>query len=223
VAVGTSLLLTTPAVAQESPAPPPEPSPSPSPAPPTEPLPAQQPTAERSAPQLSKPRPKPRSERRRRERKERRRTDRKAQRDKRQCAPFSHTQTYLTWGPALAYDQPVTVVYSAQRCTKRQGSLVNVTTQGSATVYQGILAQGQPIDRRPFRLTGSWDHPSNASGWPLSWWGCGVKHARYLWEIPGVYSFDVGARWGLWSLTVSTQPVQPPAEPRTVHWSYNAC
>ncbi|MGH2678759.1 MAG: hypothetical protein ACRDHB_10430 [Actinomycetota bacterium] len=149
--------------------------------------------------------------------------DRRPQRAKRQCAPFSHTQTYLTWGPALAYDEPVTVVYSAKRCTKPTGTMVEVTTQGSATVYQGILAQGEPIDMRPFRLTGRWDHPSNKAGWPLSWWGCGVKYARYLWEIPGVYSFDVGARWGLWSLTVSTQPVKPLAEARTVHWSYNAC
>jgi hypothetical protein len=140
-----------------------------------------------------------------------------------QCAPFSHTQTYLTWGPALAYDEPVTVVYSAKRCTKPTGTMVEVTAQGSATVYQGTLAQGEPIDQRPFLLTGSWDHPSNKAGWPLSWWGCGVKRAQYLWEIPGVYSFDVGARWGLWSLTVSTQPVVPLAEARTVHWSYNAC
>jgi hypothetical protein len=140
-----------------------------------------------------------------------------------QCAPFGHTQTYLTWGPALAYDEPVTVVYSAERCTQRQGTGVNVTTQGSATVYQGILAEGEPIDQRPFVLTGSWDRPSNEAGWPLAWWRCGVKYARYVWEIPGVYRFDVGARWGLWSLTVSTQPVEPLAEARTVHWSYNAC
>jgi hypothetical protein len=140
-----------------------------------------------------------------------------------QCAPFGHTQTYLSWGPALAYHEPVTVVYSAERCTQRQGTLVNVTTLGSATVYQGILAKGEPIDQRPFRLTGSWDRPSNEAGWPLAWWGCGVKQARYVWEIPGVYRFDVGARWGLWSLTVSTQPVDPLAEARTVHWSYNAC
>jgi hypothetical protein len=144
-------------------------------------------------------------------------------RARRQCAPFGHTQTYLTWGPALAYDEPVTVVYSAERCTERQGTLVNVTTQGSATVYQGALAKGEPIDQRPFRLTGSWDRPSNEAGWPLAWWGCGVKQARYIWEIPGVYRFDVGARWGLWTLTVSTQPVKPLAEARTVHWTYNAC
>jgi hypothetical protein len=210
--------------------PPPDPSPSPSPSSAPEPAPAPAPTAqpERSAPQLSTPEPKPRPkpsrrERRRPERKKRRRADRKPQQARRRCAPFSHTQTYLTWGPALAYDEPVTVVYSARRCTNPSGTMVEVTTQGSATVYQGILAQGEAIDRRPFRLTGSWNRPSNEAGWPLAWWGCGVKHARYLWEIPGVYTFDVGARWGLWTLTVSTQPVEPLAEARTVHWTYNAC
>ena len=225
MAVGTSLLLASPAVAQESPMPPPDPSPTSSPSSAPAPLPTQEAAAQpdRSALELRNRPKSSRRERRRPQRRDRRRANRESQRAKRQCAPFGHTQTYLTWGPALAYDEPVTVVYSAERCTKRQGTLVNVTTQGSAIVYQGILAKGQPIDQRPFRLTGSWDHPSNEAGWPLSWWGCGVKHARYLWEIPGVYRFDVGARWGLWSLTVSTQPVEPLAEARTVHWSYNAC
>jgi hypothetical protein len=206
--------------------PPPTSDPSPIPSTPA-PEPTREPTARAPRPEPARPRS-PRRERRpkeRRERGERRRANQKAQRDRarRRCAPFGHTQTYLTWGPALAYDEPVTIVYSAERCTKPKGTMVEVTTEGSATVYQGILAQGEPIDRRPFRLTGSWDHPSNEAGWPLSWWGCGVKHARYLWQIPGVYMFDVGARWGVWSLTVATQPVEPLAQARTVHWSYNAC
>lgn len=139
------------------------------------------------------------------------------------CSEFSHTQTYLTWGPALAYSEPVTVVYQGERCTSGEAARAHVTVDGTATVYRGPLVQGEPIDSRPFLLSGTWDRPSNEVGWPLAWWGCGVKDAAYRWEIPGVYVFDVAARWGLWTLTVSTQPVAPLGEARTVHWSYNGC
>jgi hypothetical protein len=129
----------------------------------------------------------------------------------------------VTWGPALAYGEPVTVAYAGDRCTRASGSVARVTVEGSAMVYRGTVAEGEPLDRRPFRLSGEWDRPSNEVGWPLAWWGCGVKNARYVWEIPGVYTFDVGARWGLWTLSVSTQPVAPLGEARTVHWAYNGC
>jgi hypothetical protein len=152
-----------------------------------------------------------------------RRGDRSKVQLKRSCAPFSHTQTYLTWGPAWAYGTPVTVDYSAERCTKPRGTLVEVTTAGSATVYQGTTMDGAAIDRRPFRLTGRWDRPANAAGWPLSLWGCGVKLAQYRWEIPGVYTFEIGARWGVWSLTVSTEILGPQSQARDFHWSYDAC
>jgi hypothetical protein len=98
-----------------------------------------------------------------------------------------------------------------------------VTTAGSATVYQGATMDGAAIDRRPFRLTGRWDRPANAAGWPLSLWDCGVKLAQYRWEIPGVYTFEIGARWGVWSLVISTEILGAQSQARDFHWSYDAC
>jgi hypothetical protein len=100
---------------------------------------------------------------------------------------------------------------------------VEVTTAGSATVYQGTTMDGAAIDRRPFRLTGRWDRPANAAGWPLSLWACGVKLAQYRWEIPGVYTFEIGARWGVWSLVISTEILGAQSQARDFHWSYDAC
>jgi hypothetical protein len=246
LAAALSLLLAGPAAAQEASPPPPSPTsdPSPAPPPPTEPSP---PPAQPAAPVAEPPAPpappgeatgpdRSKSERRKPDRQEasrrraakqrrleRRRRGRPEALVKRGCAAFSHTQTYLTWGPALAYSEPVTVVYGGDRCTRGTGTTARVTVNGSATVYQGAVVQGEPIDTRPFRLTGMWDRPTNQVGWPLAWWGCAVKNAQYRWEIPGVYIFEVGARWGVWTLTVSTQPVAPLGEARTVHWSHNGC
>jgi hypothetical protein len=224
-------VLASPVLAQETPTPTPSPSPDPTPtsspaaAPsPSQPAPAtiQQPASSTQPERRRSSRPRKRKPARPRFRAERR-GDRRQVQIKRGCAPFSHTQTYLTWGPAWAYGTPVTVDYSAERCTKPRGTLVEVTTAGSATVYQGTTMDGAAIDRRPFRLTGRWDRPANAAGWPLSLWGCGVKLAQYRWEIPGVYTFEIGARWGVWSLTVSTEILGPQSQARDFHWSYNAC
>lgn len=125
----------------------------------------------------------------------------------------------MTWGPAMAYGEPVTVAYEASRCVRPVGAAVEVSLQGAATIYRGILAEGTPIDSRPFTVTGIWNRPTNPEGWPPAWWECDVKHARYTWDIAGIYTFDVSARWGVWSLRISTQGVQPDA----MHWAYNAC
>jgi hypothetical protein len=222
------VVLASPAMAQESPTPPP-PSPQPSPSPSPSPAPTVVSPPPDAAETLDRDRRKPRRRPSRKRRREQRRTS-EQRRDRRRevrvrprCEPFSHTQTYLTWGPAVAYGEPVTVVYAAERCTRPRGTSVEVSSEGSATVYRGSAVAGEPIDRRPFILTGTWDRPTNAAGWPLAWWGCGVKQARYRWEIPGVYLFDVGARWGVWSLTVSTLPRAPQGEARDFHWSYNGC
>jgi hypothetical protein len=239
---GMALLLATPATAQESPTPPPSPTSNPSPDPSPVPSPGPTPTTPTTAPAApdsqaapSRPaqvRPEARKQAERKRRRERRR-ERHRMRERRRvkgreridrgCSAFTHTQTYLTWGPALAYSEPVTVAYQGDRCTRGKAARAEVTVEGTATVYQGALVEGEPIDVRPFRLSGAWERPSNEVGWPLAWWGCGVKNAAYRWEIPGVYVFDVMARWGLWTLTVSTQPVTPWGESRTVHWSYNGC
>jgi hypothetical protein len=75
------------------------------------------------------------------------------------------------------------------------------------------------IESRPFSVTGTWARPGNDSGWPPAWWQCGVRHAEYTWQIPGVYTFHVSARDGAWGLDVSTQG----AMPKTVTWAYDAC
>jgi hypothetical protein len=123
----------------------------------------------------------------------------------------------------VAYSEPVTVVYEGERCTRGSGAAARVTVNGRAFVYQGILAQGDPIDRRPFSLSGQWEQPSNAVGWPPRWWGCGVKRAGFRWEIAGAYTFEVGARWGVWTLRVATQPAANSGQATTFHWTYNGC
>jgi hypothetical protein len=153
-----------------------------------------------------------------RRRHERPKKDRRVQ-IKAGCAPFGFTQTYVAWGPALAYGRPVTVAYEGSRCTMPAGAGAEVSVRGTATVFQGILAEGLPIDARPFTVSGTWNRPTNPAGWPPDWWQCGVKHARYTWDIAGMYTFEVEARWGVWDLQISTQGLQP----TLVHWAYNGC
>jgi hypothetical protein len=113
----------------------------------------------------------------------------------------------------------VTVAYDASQCTKPSGTAVELSMQGTARVYRGTVAEGTAIDTRPFTVVGLWDRPEDPSGWPLTWWSCGVKLARYTWDIVGVYRFAVSARWGVWTLEVTSQG----AAPRTVRWTHNAC
>jgi hypothetical protein len=113
----------------------------------------------------------------------------------------------------------VTVVYDASQCTKPSGTAVELTMLGTARVYQGTTAEGTHIDTRPFTVTGLWDRPKDPGGWPPTWWSCGVKLARYSWEIGGIYTFAVSARWGVWNLEVTSHG----AAARTVRWTHNAC
>ncbi len=212
-------LVALPAGAQETSEPTPSPSPSPTtsaPAPPSPPPPSPAPSgATIEATRKVKPdRPAKRKKRHRRKTRYARGAEAKAA-----CQPFTYTQTYITWGPALAYGEPVTVAYRASRCTKPTGTALELTMQGTAKVYQGILAEGTPIDTRGFSVMGLWDRPEDPAGWPPSWWSCDVKLARYTWEIDGMYRFAVTARWGVWSLEVSNQG----ASARTVRWTHNGC
>jgi hypothetical protein len=219
LAVGLTVLLALPADAQEVPEPTPSQSPSPSAS--ASPSPAPSPTGTTIQPS-SRVRPDRTPKKLRRHRQRRQRWagwTAGPLKAKQGCRPFAHTQTYITWGPALAYGEPVTVVYDASHCTKSSGTAVEVSMQGTARVYQGVLVQGSPIDTRPFTVTGLWERPKVAAGWPLDWWSCDVKHARYSWEIGGVYTFAVTARWGVWSLDVTSKG----AASRTVRWTYNAC
>lgn len=132
------------------------------------------------------------------------------------CGPFSLTQTYTNWGPARHYNQAVTVVYDATRCSRQRGTTVHLTIQGAAVIYPGNRAWGPSLDRRPFYVSGQWADASNAEGWPPDWWRCDVRAAEYTWRIAGVYTFAVAARHGLWSLDVFEAG-------RKVHWTYDAC
>ena len=135
------------------------------------------------------------------------------------CAPFGHTQTYVGWGPAAAYGETVTVVYEAGRCSTPDGSALDVSVEGTAKVFQGETQSGALLDTKPFLVTGTWRQPKNAEAWPPSWWGCGVPYASYTWEIPGVYTFQVSARNGLWSLDVHSQGVGF----QSVAWTHDGC
>jgi hypothetical protein len=135
------------------------------------------------------------------------------------CAPFTHTQTYLDWGPAVAYGGPVTVMYQADRCSTPNGSALDLAAEGTAQVFQGETSAGALLDTRPFLVTGTWREPQNAEAWPPAWWGCEVPYASYAWEIPGVYSFLVSARDGVWTLDITSQGVGS----QTVSWTHDGC
>jgi len=135
------------------------------------------------------------------------------------CAPFDHTQTYAGWGPAAAYGETVTVVYEAGRCSTPDGSALDVSVEGTAKVFQGETQSGALLDTRPFLVTGTWRRPKNAEAWPPNWWGCDVTYANYTWQIPGVYTFQVSARNGLWSLDVISEGVGS----QSVSWTHDGC
>ena len=135
------------------------------------------------------------------------------------CAPFNHIQTYSSWGPAVAYGGPVTVVYEAERCSTPDGRSLDLTAEGTASVFEGLTPDGVLLDTRPFVFTGTWRQPKNAEAWPLAWWDCSVAYASYIWEIPGLYTFQVTADSGVWSLDVSSQGVGTQA----VSWTHNGC
>ncbi|MGH2709587.1 MAG: hypothetical protein ACRDH9_00070 [Actinomycetota bacterium] len=135
------------------------------------------------------------------------------------CAPFGYTQTYGSWGPAVAYGGPVTVVYEAERCSTPDGRSLDLAAEGTAKVFQGASEAGALLDTRPFLFTGTWKQPKNAAAWPLAWWDCSVPYASYKWEIPGLYTFEVTAQAGVWSLDVNSQGVGTQA----VSWTHNGC
>ena len=132
------------------------------------------------------------------------------------CGAFELTQTYRNWGPAVAYERPVTVRYEATRCSRIHDGTVRLSIEGQATVYKGWSVSGDPLDERAFDVSGRWTNPSNQEGWPPDWWQCSVKSAEYSWRIAGVYTFDVTASQGVWNLDVSS------GENR-VDWTYDAC
>lgn len=132
------------------------------------------------------------------------------------CDQFYLIQTYDGSGfyqaPAWYYGETVTIAYEARNCNffqESQGHFV-LHLDGTATVYAGSSAEGEPIDVRGFHSTETWHDPENTQGWPLTWWDCSVKQAHYKWKIPSVYDFTVQAHDGFWSYeqTAFTKPPQ---------------
>lgn len=132
------------------------------------------------------------------------------------CAPFSLTQTYRGWGPALSYGRAVDVRYQGTRCARTVGDTVHLTILGTATVS---AAGGRHLDTRAFEVSGTWVDPANPAGWPPPWWGCRVGALDYTWRIPGTYTFSVSADRGQWALDVESTGVQD----RSVRWTHDAC
>ena len=135
------------------------------------------------------------------------------------CAPFTHTQTYAGWGPAVSYGSTVTVLYEAARCSIPDGSALDLSVEGTAKVFEGDSSAGTLLDTRPFLVTGTWREPKNSEAWPPAWWACRVPYASYTWEIPGVYTFQVSARDGLWDLDVTSRG----AGTQAVSWTHDGC
>ncbi len=135
------------------------------------------------------------------------------------CHEFRHVQTYRNWGPARHFDQMVTVDYRATRCTAPAETAIDLGMDGTATIHVGDSTSGRVLGTRPFTVLGTWEQPTNPLGWPPDWWQCGVSFAQYRWEILGVYSFEVSATDGSWSLVVDVAAT-PAGD---VQWSYDAC
>lgn len=130
------------------------------------------------------------------------------------CESIGRVQTYESWGPALFYDQTVTVAYTVSDCSAEYAEdTFSFALQGTATIFAGEEASGEPIDVRGFESEGSWTD-REGSGWPPAWWSCEVHDGALRWEIPEVYSFVVGVTEGTWTLEVS---------PGDVRWTYAAC
>ena len=135
------------------------------------------------------------------------------------CAPLAHTQAYSTWGPAVSYGRPVTVVYEASRCSTPDGSALDVFAEGTAEVFEGSSDSGELLDARPFVVSGTWREPKNDTAWPPAWWDCSVAYASYTWQIPEVYTFQVSAREGVWTLHVTSQGVGS----QDLSWTHDGC
>ncbi len=135
------------------------------------------------------------------------------------CDEFRHVQTYRSWGPARHFDRMVTVEYQATRCAAPVETAVDLNMEGTATIHEGDSTSGRVLGTRPFVVLGTSEHPANPMGWPPNWWQCGVSFAQYRWEIGGVYSFEVSATDGTWTLVVDV--ADTPAG--DVTWTYDAC
>jgi hypothetical protein len=111
------------------------------------------------------------------------------------------------------------VVYAASRCSTPDGLALDVAAEGTAQIFEGTDTGGTLLDSKPFVVSGRWKEPRNAAAWPPTWWDCSVAYANYTWQIPGVYTFQVSARDGLWSLNVSSQGVAS----QDVSWTHDGC
>jgi len=136
-----------------------------------------------------------------------------------ECEPFVYRQAYRGWGPGFAYGRTVSVLYEAERCARIENGILRISMDGTAQIREGNSG-GRVIAQKPFELEGTWVHPSVSSGWPPDWWECGVTDLDYAWRISGLYSFEVEADDGMWTLDVVTVRRD---RTKTVHWTFDAC
>ena len=125
---------------------------------------------------------------------------------------FPWTQTYRGWGPSAHYEQVVTVRYEAECTATETDGTIHLAASGTATVYTGEAAEGEPIDTTAFTNTATWSDPEHPG--ELNFWACSVASADYDWSMAGVYDFSLSATDGHWSLDVS---------PDGVHFEHPAC
>jgi hypothetical protein len=120
-----------------------------------------------------------------------------------------YPEAFFYWGPAIYYEQVVTIVYEGTNKNDFKDGHFNLVIVGTATVYAGIGTSGEVLDKRPFKNIETWYEPDNTWGWPVSYYSSGVKHLKYKWEIAGVYSFDIICQDGYWTIW-STAHTSPP-------------
>lgn len=124
------------------------------------------------------------------------------------CAAFPHSQTYtgdsgMFRAPAWHYGKTVTVVYETSSCSAEVTSSSNyvLSLSGTAKVYAGTQAAGDPIDKRPFSSVLRSSTTGGKPGWPIDWWACFDGSFSYVWTIQGVYTFAITAENGNWAMT----------------------
>jgi hypothetical protein len=121
------------------------------------------------------------------------------------CTDFPHRQTYTSEGglfraPAWHFKKTVTIVYEAETCEATPGESDDyvLAIAGTATVYEGARAKGEPLKKRPFTSTITSSDTDGNLGWPVPWWTCFEGSFSYVWAIEDVYVFSVTAENGRW-------------------------
>ena len=138
------------------------------------------------------------------------------------CAPFTHTQTYAAWGPAVCVRRPGDrglrgiPVLDPRRLGARHRCRGNRQVSSRAPTAEGTLLEHEAVHRH--RARG--ESRRNAEAWPPTWWDCSVPYASYTWQIPGVYTLPgLGPVTASGASTSSSQGVGA----QDVSWTHDGC